>query len=63
MEKGAVEPGTVVEDQQMALEREGLLGGEDDHAIRRCHDRRAGPRGDVDAGVISPRLAALVGPL
>src|SRR4051812_23404345 len=59
MEEGAVEAHAMVDDEEIAFEREGGRAGEDHDAVGRRDDRRSGARGDVDAGVERARLAAI----
>src|SRR3546814_13396982 len=59
MEEGAVEAHAVVDDDEIALQAEPRRPGQDDDAVGRGDDRSAGPRRDVDAAVIGPRLAAI----
>ena len=61
MEEGAVQPHAVIDHQQIALQREGVIGGEDHHPIGGRAKGGAGGQGDVQPRMIGARDGLAIG--
>ena len=59
MQERARQSETVIDHQQIALERERRFRGQDHHAVRRRGNRRAGGERDIDARMIGTRFAGI----
>lgn len=59
MEKGAVESHAVIDHQQIALQREGMVSRQHDHAIGGRDKDRASRLRDIDARMIGAGFAAI----
>src|SRR3546814_1268669 len=60
MQERAVEAHTMIDHQQIAFEREGMVGREDDDAVGGRDHERAGRHRDVGARMVRFLLTALV---
>lgn len=59
VQERTVEPGAMIDDQEVALQGKGMIGGEHNQAIRRCHIGRAPAAGEIDAAVIAGGRTAI----